>query len=89
MKVGESYNCFIKLFGEIVNEENQKAVKCKIISNEMIGSKEFLKVSVNKEIYYIPRSKVKNGKKNDFLFTYTRKDLIKVNGVIHGDLLNE
>ena len=63
--------------------------KLEIISNEMIGSKEFLKVSVNKEIYYIPRSKVKNGKKNDFLFTYTRKDLIKVNGVIHGDLLNE
>lgn len=53
MKAGDRYNCFIKLFGEIENEGNQEAVKCKIISNEMIGCKEFLKVSVDKECFSI------------------------------------
>lgn len=89
MKVDDSYDCFIKLFGEMTNEDNQKSIKCKIISSEMIGSKEFLKVLVDKEIYYIPRNKIGNEIKNDFLFSFTRKDLIKVNGIIHDDLLNE
>lgn len=89
MKIGDSYDCFIKLFGEMTNEDNQKSIKCKMISSEMIGSKEFLKVLVDKEIYYISRNKIGNEIKNDFLFSFTRKDLIKVNGVIHDDLLSE
>lgn len=89
MKVGDSYDCVIKLFGEMTNEDNQESIKCKMISSEMIGNKEFLKVLVDKEIYYIPRNKIGNEIKNDFLFSFTRKDLIKVNGVIHDDLLND
>ena len=33
MKVGNRYNCFIELFGEMAEEGNSEAVTCKIISN--------------------------------------------------------
>ena len=88
MKDGDVYDCFIKLFGEIWDEDNSKVVKCKIKSSEIIGNRKFLKVSVDKEIYYVPETKIQNVKNNEFLFAYTRKDLIKVNEVIHDDLLN-
>ena len=89
MKVGNRYNCFIELFGEMAEEGNSEAVTCKIISNEMIGNGNFLKVFVGKEIYYVPRSQVGSMPMKEFLFAYTRKDLIKVDEVIHEDLLNE
>lgn len=89
MKIGESYNCLIKLFGEIVYGVNQEAVYCRIISNEVIGCKIFKKVLVGKDIYYIPENKIQDETKQDFLFTYTRKDLIKVDNVVHDDLLND
>lgn len=89
MKEGEYYECFIKLFGKISDESNIKAVKCRIISNVVIGNKKFLQVSVDKEIYFVPEDKVKNVIKDNFWFTYTRKDLIKVNEIIHSDLLEE
>lgn len=89
IKVGESYDCFIKLFGEMADEKDVKGVNCKIVSSEVVGSKEFFKVLVGKEIYFIPRNKVGNEIKEEFLFAYTRKDLIKVNDIIHDDLLND
>lgn len=87
MKVGESYDCLILLVGDITDEGNQKAVRCKIISDELIGNRNCLKVLVDKEIYYVSKYKVQNKTNDDFLFTYYRKDLIKVNEVIHDDLL--
>ena len=89
MKVGNRYNCFIELFGEMAEEGISEAVTCKIISNERIGNGNFLKVFVGKEIYYVPRSQVGSMPMKEFLFAYTRKDLIKVDEVIHEDLLNE
>ncbi|MDD2959679.1 MAG: hypothetical protein PHR92_14380 [Lachnospiraceae bacterium] len=89
MKVGNSYNCFIKLFGTMVNEGDTEAVRCKIISDEVVGYKEFLKVLVDEEVYYIPKNKVKDKTKDEFIFAYTRKDLIKVDKVVHDDLLSE
>ena len=89
MKVGNRYNCFIDLFGEMAEEGNSEAVTWKIISNERIGNGNFLKVFVGKEIYYVPRSQVGSMPMKEFLFAYTRKDLIKVDEVIHEDLLNE
>lgn len=89
MQLGNSYDCFIKLFGETVNEGNEKASYCEIISNEIIGYKKYLKVLVGKEVYYVPKIKVQDNTKNYFYFVYTRKDLIKVNDVVHDDLLSE
>lgn len=89
IKEGECYECFIKLFGEISDKSNSKAIMCKIVSKEVIGNKNFFKVSVDKEIYFVPEDKVKNVIKDDFWFAFTRKDLIKVNDIIHSDLLNE
>lgn len=89
MEEGKSYDCYIKLFGDISDEGSQKAVKCKIVSNEVIGNREFLKVFVNKDVYYIPKNKVQGVTENHFWFTYTRKDLIKVDETIHDDLLRK
>lgn len=87
MKLGDSYECYIKLFGEV--SDRKESVNCKIISNEMIGYKNFIKVLVDGEIYYVPKSKVQDETIEEFAFVYTRKDLIKVNEVIHDDLLSD
>lgn len=89
MKVGESYNCFISLFGDVADKKDKDAVRCKIISKEVIGNKDFLKVLVGTEYYYVPKYKIKEGIKDEFMFNYTRKDLIKVNEVIHNDLFRD
>lgn len=89
MKESESYDCSIKLFGEIADKRNQEAILCNIVSREKIGNKNFFKVLASGEIYYVPQSKVPNSGNDAFLFAYTRKDLIKVNEVIHESLLSE
>lgn len=89
MKLGNSYKCYIKLFGEISKEDNKEAVNCKIIANEVVGCKKFIKVLVDGDIYYVPKSKVQDETIKEFAFTYTRKDLIKVDEVIHDDLLSD
>ncbi len=89
MEIGKEYECKIKLFGNIVQDLQDKTVICKILSkNEVIGIKEMVKVLVKNDVYYIPRKKVeKYLDKEMFLFQYTRKDLIEVDNVIHSDML--
>lgn len=89
MQLGNSYDCYIKLFGEIAKADNKEAVNCKIISNQVVGCKKFIKVLVDGEIYYVPKNKMPDETIKEFPFTYTRKDLIKVDEVIHDDLLSE
>ena len=88
IKIGKSYNCKMKLFGEVVNSNINAAVLCKIISRDiMIGSWKMLKVLIGQDEYYIPQNKLKNLDINSFYFKYSRKDLIQVDNVIHADLL--
>lgn len=89
MKLGDSYECYIKLFGEIAEDDNKEAVNCKIISNEVVGCKKFIKVLVDGEIYYVPKRKVQDEAIKEFAFIYTRKELIKVDEVLHDDLLSD
>lgn len=88
MEIGKQYECKIKLFGKVVEEANDKSVLCTVIDkNIVIGSKKMLKVVVEDEIYYVPEKKVGCPNKYTFMFNFTRKDLIQVNDVIHGDML--
>lgn len=83
-----TYNCKIKLFGNVV-QEMQDAVLCKIVcKNAVVGIKNMVQVLVENDEYYIPINKITHISDIDyFYFKYTRKDLIQVNEVIHGDFL--
>ncbi|EHQ6863356.1 TPA: hypothetical protein ACSY4D_00510 [Listeria monocytogenes] len=88
MKQGNSYDCKIKLFGDLVKEKEERTVACLITNvNVRIGNSDFLEVNVKDDAYYIPKEKVLNILEQDIiLFKISRKDLIEVNDVIHGDL---
>lgn len=84
-----TYNCKIKLFGNVVQEMQDATVLCKIICiNAVVGIKNMVQVLVENDEYYIPIKEVAHISDSDyFYFKYTRKDLIQVNEVIHGDFL--
>lgn len=88
MEIGKQYECKIKLFGKVI-EENSRSVLCTVIDrNIVIGSRNMVKIKVENNIYYIPEKKlVGYADKDTFMFHYTRKDLIQVDDVIHGDML--
>lgn len=88
MKEGERYDCKIELFGELSSEDSRKAIKCKVEGNEVIGAKQYVKVSVDQSVYYIPAKNVPGRRGDHFWFSYTRKDLIQVGKIVHADLLN-
>ena len=89
LTIGKEYECKIKLFGTVVQNMQDKTVICKILSkNEMVGTKEMVKVLVENNKYYIPRKKVEKYLDNEmFFFRYTRKDLIEVDNILHSDML--
>ncbi|ECL0249370.1 hypothetical protein LMS58_001593 [Listeria monocytogenes] len=88
MKQGNSYDCKIKLFGDLVKEKEERTVACLITNvNVRIGKSDFLEVTIKEDVYYIPKEKVLNILEQDIiLFKISRKDLIEVNDVIHEDL---
>ncbi|EKZ3560931.1 hypothetical protein Q4622_001610 [Listeria monocytogenes] len=88
MKQGNSYDCKIKLFGDLVKEKEERTVACLITNvNVRIGNSDFLEVTIKEDVYYIPKEKVLNILEQDIiLFKISRKDLIEVNDVIHEDL---
>lgn len=89
MKVGQKYECKIKLFGKVVEEANDKSVLCTIVDrNIIIGTQNMVKVTIEEGDYYIPQKKISNYLNKDiFIFSFSRKDLIQVNDVIHADML--
>lgn len=89
LKLQNTYNCKIKLFGNVVQEMQESTVLCKIICrNAVVGIKNMVQVLVENDEYYIPIKNVTHISDIDyFYFKYTRKDLIQVNEVIHGDFL--
>ena len=89
MKVGKDYDCKIELFGDFVDIRMDSSAEVKVINPKVIvGKRVMLEVQVGKDIYYIPRAKAdKISTKGRLYFNFTRKDLIQVDDVIHGDLL--
>lgn len=89
MKVGERYECKIKLFGKVVEEANDKSVLCTIVDrNIIIGTKNMIKITIGDDEYYLPQKKLADYLNEDtFIFNFSRKDLIQVNDVIHADML--
>ena len=89
MKVGNTYDCKILLFGKFLEKKTESSVEVRIINPVVvIGKRTMLEVQVGRDTYYIPQRKAFNASINERLnFYYTRKDLIQVNDVIHADLL--
>lgn len=89
MKVGQKYECKIKLFGKVVEEATDKSVFCTILDrNIVIGTKNMVKIKVKDDNYYVPQKKISNYLNVDtFIFNFSRKDLIQVNYIIHADML--
>jgi len=89
MEIGRQYECKIKLFGNPVCEKANGSVVCRLVDkNITIGQKLMVEVEVNSNKYYIPQIKVKDFLDNDsFNFSFSRKDLVQVNTIIHADLL--
>lgn len=89
MKIDQEFDCKIALFGEIVEEKNDESVTCQILEPKVqVGEKILVRIKLGRDIYYIPRIQLEDCIKNQFIeYFYTRKDLIQVDNVIHGDLL--
>lgn len=59
MNKGETYECKIKLFGQVVKDKTKNCVGCVIINeNITIGQKELVEVSVDNDIYYVFKCKL-------------------------------
>jgi len=84
MKLNQEYRCRIELFGDTVSEVDERVVECIVNKEVKIGKFDYIEVFVNREIYYVEKSKVSQ---NIFFFKVSRKDIIQVNDVIHPDLL--
>lgn len=85
MKVGQQYNCKLLLFGSTEKMNAGDWSEYKILTDKIrLGNKLFAKVSKGNDIYYVSYGDVEKylsvGK---FMFDCSRKDLIKVNDVIH------
>ena len=89
MKIGQQYECKIKLFGKPFARETSNSVICKLTNKEVvIGRSEMVEVEVDNSKYYILKEKIRDYLDCDSLnFCPTRKDLIQVNNTIHADLL--
>ena len=88
MELQKQYQCKIKLFGEIV-EQKEDAILCNIIDKDIfVGKKSMIKVLVCSDEYYLPVDNVMDVINGDwFYYKISRKDLIQVNDIVHGDYL--
>lgn len=91
MEDGKDYSCKIELFGDIQRGRVGTEVLCRVLrENVPVGKRWRAEVAVGRDVYYIPQIDVDRlHGKNLFHYYYTRKDLIQVNDVIHGDYLSD
>lgn len=89
MEEGKNYRCRIELFGDVHCGPVGTVVECRVVNKDvMIGQWRMVEVAVGKDIYYVPRKEVEEYlASGEFLYCYTRKDLIQVDDMIHGDAL--
>ena len=88
IQLDECYNCKIKLFGKIVEEPDMFSVLCKNLGEIVVGKKTMIKVLIQSDEYYIPKS-MDNKTMDEFYYSYSRKDLIQVDETIHADYLKQ
>lgn len=90
MEIGKKYNCKIELFGDTEPGRGSEKVRCRVVNDSvLVGNRRRVEVKVGEDVYYVPRSDVEDQLKNgEFEYYYTRKDLIQVDNVIHGDYLD-
>ena len=94
MQIGKQYDCKISLFGSL----DKDGVELRYLRDVKVGLKDMSEVaSAAGDIYWIGRddrtkltlceSLVNIG--DSFVFYAWRKDLIQVNGTVHGDFLED
>lgn len=85
------YDCKIQLSGVYTKYETEVSEKCVILEKDVIiGQRSCFKVLFDNNIYYIVQEKNETYEiiNDEYInFIISRKDLIQVNDVIHGDLL--
>ena len=82
MEIGGVYDCKIKLFGVVEEENGHGNVKCRTIKT--LDYCKMVMVEVGQNVYYVPMSEFQDGVvKPEFYFGYTRKDLMEVDNVLH------
>ncbi len=89
MQIGHQYDCKILLFGDPVAQKTDESVTCKVVHrNVVVGKWRLVEVQVNGGTYYVSQKRVQSFlDQGEFEYEFTRKDLIQVNDVIHGELL--
>ena len=88
MDIGESYECKLLFFGNVVDESNSDAIKCTIIGEATIGKEEVIELNSDENIYYILKNELNEKKVGDIIYyDFSRIDLVQVNEVIHGRFL--
>lgn len=89
MKINADYDCKIMMFGAVAKKSTENIAICKIINKDVIiGSRAMVEVDVCGSRYYIDLDTVKEYiNEENIKFYCTRKDLIQVNEIIHGDIL--
>ena len=90
MEIGKKYDCRILLFGDPEPGKVGEKAYCRVVRDNVVcGSGRHVEVKVGEDRYYVPRSDVEDQLKNgEFYYYYTRRDLIQVDNVIHGDYLD-
>lgn len=86
--IGKKYDCKILIIGDISDENDKEATSLYVLSEEKIGKKPMIKVSNEKDEYYISKCQNESLKIGTrFFYKIIRKDLIQVDKTIHNDYL--
>jgi len=90
MQEDKIYDCKISLFGEFKKRKTKNTTEVIVIDpNVAIGKVRFIEVRIGSNIYYISAADAIGFElKEKMNYDFTRKDLIQVNNIIHGDCLN-
>ena len=92
MKIGGMYECKILLFdSRIVPSKirNENCTLCEWANKKItVGNLEVIQVEANGDVYYVANKDIGDiENKNEFLLSFSRKDLIQVNEIILPRLL--
>lgn len=82
VKINTCYNCKIYLLGE----SDKRGEEFIVIGEELVGRKRLTKIKNQQgDYYYIPY--LVTNKEEQIKFTYSRKDIIEIDGRVHPDFI--
>lgn len=89
MEEGKVYNCKMRLFGDFTPVKDEYTMEVAIWDTDvMIGDTKHIKVAIGADIYYVLQSDAQGIiLEKTMLYSFSRKDLIQVDAVVHADLL--